>query len=213
MKNMKKLTLVTVTVLAALVGSFSAQAQSETRWGITAGLNINQIHFKQSDILNVDPGFTPQVGVTGEMIIPGIGFSVDASLLYSWRSGKVNYGERVVWDDLGLGKETVNMHYVDVPLRLKYKYSKLNGLENKVMPFVYAGPTFSFLAGKNLKDVNSYRTVSVLMSFGLGAELYKRLQISASYNFSIGETLRTRVLDENIAKNRCWTIQATYFIN
>ncbi len=208
---MKKLTIVAATLLATLIMGFTAQAQTETRWGFTAGLNMNNIHFKHSEILNVDMGFTPQAGITGEMIIPGVGFSVDASLLYSWRSGKVNYGERVVWNDLGLGKETVNMHYIDVPLRLKFKYSKLNGLENKVMPLVYAGPTFSFLAGKNLKETNSYRPVSVYMSLGVGAELYKRVQVSASYNFSIGETLRTRVLDENIAKNRCWTIQATYF--
>lgn len=192
--------------------SLSIYAQSETRWGITAGLNYNEIHFKQNDILNVTNGFGPQAGLTGEMIIPGVGFSVDGSVLYSMRSGKINYGERVVWHDLGLGNETCTLHYIDVPLRLKFKYHKLNGFEDKAMPMVFAGPTFSFLAGKNLQHVNTYRPVSVLLSMGLGAQLFKRWEVAVSYNFSIGETLRTRILDENNAKNRCWSIHATYYL-
>lgn len=210
--NMKKLTILAALLLASVVAGVSAYAQSETRWGVTAGLNYNTIHFKQSDILNVKGGFGPQVGVTGEMIIPGVGFSVDGSLLYSMRSSKINYGERVVWYEQGLRNETCNLHYLDMPLRLKFTYHNLNGFENKVMPMVFAGPTFSFLLAKNLKDVNTYRPVSVLMSMGLGAELFKRWQVGVSYNFSIGETLRTRVLDENNAKNRCWSIQATYYM-
>lgn len=210
--NMKKLTILAALLFASIVASVSTYAQTETRWGVSAGLNYNTIHFKQNDILNVKAGFGPQVGVTGEMIIPGVGFSVDGSLLYSMRSSKINYGERVVWYEEGLRNETCTMHYLDVPLRLKFKYHNLGGLENTVMPMAFAGPTFSFLCGKSLSDVNTYRPVSVLLSMGLGAELSKRWQVGVSYNFSVGETLRTRVLDENNAKNRCWSIHATYYI-
>lgn len=199
-------------MLMSLVASIKAYAQTETRWGVTAGLNYNLIHFKQSDILNVKHGFGPQIGLTGEMNIPGVGFAVDGSLLYSMRSSKINYGERVVWHDQGLGNETCLLHYLDMPLTLKFKYHNLDGFENTLMPMVAVGPTFSFLMAKNLKDVNTYRPVSVLLHLGIGAEIYKRLQVQFSYNFSIGETLRTRVLDENNAKNRCWTVTATYFM-
>ncbi|MCQ2288494.1 MAG: PorT family protein [Muribaculaceae bacterium] len=209
---MKRIKIMAMLVIAAIATSLTAQAQTETRWGVTAGLNYNEIHFKQSDILNVTRGFGPQVGLTGEMNIPGVGFSVDASMLYSMRSGKINYGERKVWESQGLGKENCIMHAIDVPLSLKFKYHNLDGFENKVMPMVSAGPTFSFLVGKNLQNVNTYRPVSVLMHMGVGAEIYKRLQVSVNYNFNVGETLRTRVLDENNAKNRCWSLVATYYL-
>lgn len=210
--TMKKFSILVVVALVSLMTSISAYAQTETRWGFTAGLNYNLIHFKQSDILNVDHGFGPQVGITGEMIIPGVGFSVDGSLLYSMRSSNIHYGERVVWYEQGLRNETCMMHTLDMPLSLKFKYHNLDGFENTVMPMVSVGPTFAFLLGKNLNNVNTYRPVSVLLHAGIGAELFKKVQVQFHYNFSIGETLRTRVLDENNAKNRCWSVTATYFM-
>ena len=210
---MKKISILTVIMLTALIASVKSHAQTESRWGVTAGINMNVTHFKQSDILPVDYGFGPQVGVTGEMIIPGVGFSVDGGLQYSMRSSTIHYGDRVVWYEQGLRNERCTMHYIDVPLSLKYTYRNLNGIENTVMPMVSVGPTFSFLAGKSLNNVNSYRPVSVLLHMGIGAELFKKVQVQAQYSFSIGETLRTRVLDENIAKNRCWSLIATYYFN
>ena len=207
---MKKISLFIVAVLALLY-SATASAQTETRWGVTAGANYNEIHFKQSDIMPVDKAFGPMVGLTGEMNIQGIGFGVDLSLLYSMRSGKLHYGDYKVWSSLGIGDETVRMHSIDVPLNLKFRWHKMDGFEDKLMPFVAVGPTFSFLVGSNLRDVNHYTPVSVIMHFGAGIELYRHLQLQGGFNFSIGQTLRTQLLDENIAKNRYWTLTATYF--
>lgn len=208
---MKKLNILVILVVA-MCATFKAQAQIDTRLGVTAGLNINKIHFKQNEILNVSKGIGPQLGITGEVNIPGVGFSLDGSLLYSMRSGKINYGERVVWADKGLGNEMCYMHYLDVPINLKFKYHNLNGFENTAMPMVLAGPTFSFLMGKNLANVNKYSPVSVYLRLGAGVELFKRVQVSANYYFSIGKSLQTQVLDENVAKNRCWNISATYYL-
>ena len=207
---MRKISLFIIAVLALLCGA-TASAQTETRWGVTAGANYNEIHFKQSDIMPVDKAFGPMVGLTGEMNIQGIGFGVDLSLLYSMRSGKLHYGDYKVWSSLGIGNETVRMHSIDVPLNLKFRWHKMNGFEDKLMPFVAVGPTFSFLVSSNLKDVNHYTPVSVIMHFGAGIELYRHLQLQGGFNFSIGQTLRTQLLDENIAKNRYWTLTATYF--
>ena len=209
---MKKFSILMLVAIATMVAGIKAQAQTETRLGITAGLNYNKMRFNQTDILNTTAGFGPQVGLTGEMNIPGVGFSVDGSLLYSMKSGKINYGERVAWHEQGLGNETCTMHYIDVPLRLKFKYHNLNGFENTLMPMLFAGPTFSFLVGNNLDKVNTYRPVSVLLQMGAGVELFKRWQISASYNFCVGATLKTRILDDNNAKNHGWNVSATYFL-
>ncbi|MBQ0115295.1 MAG: outer membrane beta-barrel protein [Bacteroidales bacterium] len=209
---MKRLATIALIVLTAIILTNESKAQNVTRWGVTAGANYNLIHFKDSKLLNVDHGWGPQAGITGEMEIAGAGFAVDGSVLYSMRTSNIHYGERIVWNSLGYGNENCTLHYVDVPLSLKFKYHKLNGFEDKIMPMIAAGPTFSFLAAKNLPDVNSYKPVSILVHLNVGCEIYKRLQISAGYNFSVGETLHTRLLDENVAKNRCWSLTATWFI-
>lgn len=207
---MKRIFLL-LAIAAAILTSNTATAQTETRLGATIGANFNTTHFKQNNFLTVDCGVGPMAGITGEMNIAGVGFALDASLLYSLRTSKIHYGDYTVWSSAGLGNETCRMHYIDLPINLKFKYHKLNGVENTIMPIVFAGPTFSFLAGKNLTQHNQYKTVSVLMHMGLGAEICRRWQINCSYSFSIGESLRTKVLDENIAKNRCWNVSATYF--
>jgi len=201
-----------ILVACALLSTISAQAQPERRWGVTVGGNYNEIHFKQSDIFESDRMFAPSVGLTGDLMIPGVGFGVDASLLYTMRQGKVHFGDRQIWSSLGIENQTVRLHYIDVPINLKFRYSKLNGVENTIMPLIYAGPTFSFLAGHNkVNDALNYTTVSVLLHFGIGCELFNRIQISGGYSFSIGQNLSTKLLDQHVAKHRTWFVQATYF--
>ncbi len=207
--TMKKTALL---IAAILVTSVAAMAQTTSRWGITAGANFNEIHFKQHDIVPVSRMCGPQVGVTGEMNFGGIGFGVDGSLLYTLKQGKVNYGDRTMWTAVGAGKETVSMHYIDVPLHLKFKYNRLGGLETSFMPLVYVGPQFSFLPFASHKDLNSYPPVNVYLDMGVGCEIVERLQIRGGYNFSIGQSFHTKLLDENVAKNRAWYVNLTWFL-
>ena len=196
-----------VTLFTAL----TAQAQPQRRWGITVGGNYNEIHFKQNDIFASDRMFGASAGLTGEMMLPGIGFGVEASLLYTLRQGKVHFGDKTAWSSLGMENQAVRLHYIDVPLNLKYRYSNMGGVENTIMPFAFVGPTFSFLAGHNkVNDALSYTTVNVLLHMGIGFELFRKVQISGGYSFSVGENLRTKLLDEHAAKHRTWFVQATY---
>jgi hypothetical protein len=147
------------------------------------------------------------------MMIPGVGFGVDASILYTMRQGKVHFGDKLAWNSQGIETQAVRLHYIDVPLNLKFRYSNLGGLESTLMPFIYAGPTFSFLAGHNkVGDALKYTTVNVLLHAGIGVELFNRVQISGGFSFSVGQNLGTKLLDEHVAKHRTWFVQATYFI-
>ncbi len=205
----KRILAIAVSVLALSVTAF---AQTSTRWGVTLGGNYNQIHFKQSDIVKVDRGFGPVVGLNGEMNIPGLGFAIDASILYSMYSSKIHFGDWKVWNSAGLNTKTVMMHNIDIPLNLKLKYSKLNGFENTLKPMIYFGPTFSInVAGTNSSDHLKYNGMNTMLHFGVGMELFNRFQVSGEYSFAIGESMRTRVLDENVAKNRCWSLVLTYY--
>ena len=187
---MKKISILIITLLLATA---AATAQTSSRWGITAGANFNEVHFKQSDIVPSKRAWGPQLGVT-------------------LKQGKVNYGDRTMWESLGAGNETLSMHYLDVPLHLKLKWRRLNGLETTFMPLVYVGPQFSFLVGANHRDLNSYPPVNVYLDMGLGFELMERWQLRAGYNFSIGQSFHTKLLDDNVAKNRTWYVNLTWFL-
>jgi len=206
---MKKIALL---IAAMLLTATVSVAQTSSRWGVTAGLNINEVHFKQTDIVPSSRMCGPQIGVTGEMNFSGIGFGIEGSVLYSLKQGKVNYGDRTMWAAVGAGDETVSMHYIDVPIHLKFKYNRLGGFESTLMPIVYAGPQFSFLPYANHKELNSYPPVNVYLDMGLGCEIMERVQLKAGYNFSIGQSFHTKLLDENVAKNRTWYFNVTWFL-
>jgi hypothetical protein len=206
---MQQFTLLLATLLLMAA---TATAQTTSRWGITAGATINEVHFKQHDIVPSTRAWGPQLGVTGEMNFSGIGFGVEASALYTLKQGKVNYGEKTVWSSIGAGNETVSMHYLDVPLHLKFKWHRLGGLESTIMPLAYFGPQFSFLMHGNHGDLNKYTPVSVYLDMGIGCELKERIQLRGGYNFSIGQSFHTKMLDENVAKNRTWYFNVTYFL-
>ena len=199
-------------IAAMLIASTAAMAQTNSRWGITAGANFNEVHFKQTDIVPCKRAWGPQLGVTGEMNFSGIGFGVEGSALYSLKQGKVNYGDRVMWSSVGAGNEMISMHYLDVPLHLKFKYHNLGGTETTIMPLLYVGPQFSFLLGGNHRELNSYTRVNVYLDMGLGCELIERLQLRAGYNFSVGQSFHTKLLDDNVAKNRTWYFNVTWFL-
>lgn len=206
---MKRITLLITAVLLTCAASM---AQTTSRWGITAGATINEVHFKQHDIVPNKRAVGPQLGVTGEMNFSGIGFGVEGSLLYTLKQGKVNYGERTIWESQGFGDEMVSMHYLDVPLHLKFKYNRLGGAESTIMPMVFVGPQFSFLMHGNHGNINKYSPVSVYLDMGLGCELMERVQLRGGYNFSIGQSFHTKMLDENVAKNRTWYFNVTWFL-
>ena len=206
---MKKIILFITTLLIATA---AASGQTTSRWGITAGATINEVHFKQHDIVPSKRAVGPQLGVTGEMNFSGIGFGVEGSLLYTLKQGKVNYGERTIWESQGFGDEMVSMHYLDVPLHLKFKYNRLGGAESTIMPMVFVGPQFSFLMHGNHGNINKYSPVSVYLDMGLGCELMERVQLRGGYNFSIGQSFHTKILDENVAKNRTWYFNVTWFL-
>ncbi len=197
--------------LLFIISATCAPSYAQSRWGVTLGGNYNEIHFKQTDIFPVDKSFGFTGGVSGELMFSGVGFGFGSALLYTQRRGTLHLGDKKVWSSNGIGTEDCTLHYLDIPIDLKFRYRNMQGFENTLAPMVFAGPMFSFLVGhSNVADALKYKTLNVMMRLGAGFELFNKVQIAGSYNFSIGEALRTKVLDDNIAKNRCWTVTATY---
>lgn len=184
---MKKIILVLMTIVLG----FGANA--ELRWGPTASVNFNTFHWKEP-LLETHLQTAFDAGIMTEIMIPGIGFGVDAGLTYGMRRARVNFGEWEVWKSQGYGNENVILHTINIPLHLRFKYTRLEGIEETIAPLAYAGPVFQFNVGSNCGALeNPFGTVA--LDFGLGCELFQKYQISVGYLWGVSYCVRTKVLE------------------
>lgn len=193
--------------LIALLLVFSAvfTCSAEFRWGPTAGINVSSLFWKQKLVeTNQTCGFN--AGVMGEIMIPGIGFGVDFGLRYSYRGAKVHFGQKEIWASSGYGTENVMFHTIQIPVNLRFKWTRMEGLEHYIAPFAYAGPLFNFNVATNDVPAIEYPTGSVGLQFGLGLELLERYQISAGYLWGLSYDCRTVKLDNFSARTQGWQV-------
>lgn len=197
--------IITVIALCAAIG-----VNAQFRWGATAGVNFNDLKFKQ-DLFTVDRAVGESAGVRAEMMFPGIGFGIDLGLMYEQRGATLHMGEKLLWESQGYGNERLYIHYIDIPFHLKFKYTRLQGLEDYVAPFVFGGPTFGIQAGHSKCKAIDFSGGEIALVVGGGVELYKRWQLSASYTWGMTYALKTVQLKDFSAQNRTWDIRVTYF--
>lgn len=212
---MKRLTAPIIALLLFILGTASASAQF--RYAPVVGININDLKFKQ-DLFTVDKTVSFQAGIMGELMFPGIGFGMDFGLLYNQMGARTDLGEREIWASSGFGRENVRLHVIQIPVHLRFKWTRMNGLEDYIAPFVYGGPDFGILAGHskypgNPGEENPYKFTGgdLGLTCGGGAELWKKWQISLQYTWGMTYLLKTRKLDNLSAQNRQWSVRVAYF--
>lgn len=196
---MKKILLFFIASLVTLTAS------AEFRFGPMAGINGSSLYWKQ-DLVTTHYKIGGSAGILGELMIPGIGFGVDIGLRYQLNGAKVNFGERPVWsgEPYHLGNEDVWFHTIQIPLNLRFKYTRLDGLERIVAPFVYAGPVFSFNVASNGIKAIEYPGGTVDIQVGAGVELWEHLQVSGGYYWGVSYQVRTLQLDNFSARPQGW---------
>ena len=205
---MKKLLL--SAIVAALAVLTPATANAEMRWAGTAGVGVSSLTFKQ-DLVPVTNAVTYSAGVTGELIFPGIGIGIDLGLLYNQQGANVDLGSREVWKWLGYGNEHVYIHTINIPLHLRWKYTRLNGVEDKIAPLIFGGPEFGIQVAHGGCDAFKYSGGDMGLTCGIGAELFKRWQVTASYTWGMTYVLKTKLLDNFSARSRQWNVRISYF--
>ncbi len=200
---MKKLVL----ALMAIVISLGANA--ELRWGPTASVNFNTFHWKEPLLdTHLRTGF--DAGIMTEVMIPGIGFGVDAGLTYGMRSARVNFGQWEIWNCDGFGNDNVVLHTVNIPLHLRFKYTRLEGIEETIAPLVFAGPVFAFNVAGNCKALEQ-PVGTVSLDFGLGCELFQKFQVSVGYLWGLSYATRTVKLENLSARADGFRVNFAYF--
>lgn len=201
--------LYAISIIAIALAFIPTGISAQFRWGATAGGNLSTLTFKQ-DLVEINRTVGYSAGVIGEFMFPGIGFGIDLGLLYNQKGAKVNLGEKRVWSSLGYGDERVYLHYVQIPLHLRFKWTRMNGIEDIIAPFVFGGPDFTILAAHGGCKAFDYAAGELGLSAGGGVELFKHYQISFSYNWGMTYALKTKLLDNFSARNREWNIRLSY---
>lgn len=205
---MKRNIRIAALLLLALVWIVPA-ARAEFRWGPTAGAVFSNLHFKQ-DLMQVDGAAGPTVGVAGEMMFPGIGFGIDVSALYSMQGATLHLGERHIWAVDGFGTRRSYLHTLSIPVDLRFKWTRMNGLEDYIAPYVFGGPVFDFHFAHNDIDAMKYAVGSVGLQAGFGVELKKQWQIQGSYVWGMTYAMKAVKLIDYSAKSSYWTVRITY---
>ncbi len=196
------------SLLVALVAIFSfGHASADFRWGIKAGLNFNNLDYKNFENSITDPGNRTgwQAGLMAEFTIPIVNIGADLSLLYSRQNLNKVYDET--------GKEIyTNKDFIDIPLNLKWKIG-LPVVGNIISPIIYTGPDFLFALNKNTISDFKENKCEVGWNVGLGVELLKHLQVQAGYCFGLNsvaeKTIGTDAQDLKVKKNY-WSVSAAY---
>lgn len=188
----------------------SRPAVAQFRYGPTAGIDITTLKFKQN-LIDVDKSVGYQAGIQCEMMFPGIGFGLDFGLMYEQRGATVNLGQKEIWSTLGFGKERSYLHNISIPIDLRFKWTRMNGLEDYIAPYVFGGPVVSFLVAHNKNDVYDYAGGDLGVQAGFGFELLKNWQIQASYTWGMTYALKTKLLDDFSARSRIWSVRVVRF--
>lgn len=201
--SMRKIFLTLIILLTAV------SASAEFRWGPTAGINISTLHWKQ-DLITTKTGVGVNAGIMGEIMIPGIGFGIDVALKYAMHESKVNFGEKYVWSSDGFGNENVMFHTLQIPLNLRFKWTRMNGIEHYIAPLAYAGPVFTFNLATSKLSCIEHPEGSFALQCGIGAELFEKFQITGGYLWGLSYDVRTVKLDNFSARNSGWQINLAW---
>lgn len=204
---MKKLIFIITLVIASIALPNVANAQF--RYGPTAGLTISNLNFKQ-DLMTVKSVQGFSAGIMGELMFPGIGFGVDFGLGYEMLGAKTNLGEKPMWSTQGYEDPRIFLHYISIPLHLRFKYARLNGFEDYLAPLVYVGPNFGIRAGHSKCEAYDFSGGDLSIDFGVGAEIMRNWQVSACYQWGLTYALKAKILTGFSARNSVWNIRVAY---
>ena len=190
-------------VAAVAIFASALPAEAQFKFGLKAGVAVNGIHFDE-DMFKSDncAGFTG--GAMIEFTVPVLGLGLDASVMYVRRNSEWLENNQITTD---------NRSYIDIPVNLKWKINipLINAIAR---PYLTTGPSFSFLTSKKaLEDAYKNSSFDTAWNFGLGVELFKKVQVGA--NYGIGLTKARKAVDVTgtgavEGRNKYWTITAAY---
>ena len=213
MKTLKQLFSVALLSVAMLAGSAQqANAASPLRFGLKAGVTINEMKFNESAFSSANrSGFTG--GAMLQFIAPIINLGFDASVMYTHRSSRV-YFDAPAGGDVDDATLNVSRDYIEIPVNFRYNLG-LPVIGQFVTPFLTTGPDFSFLiSNQNVKNAWNNKKFDVAWNFGFGVKIVDKVELAASYGLGLKDSASgdSSLYGANPVdgKNRFWTVTAAW---
>lgn len=208
MKFAKRILLIALTAVL----SFGV-ANAEFRFGVRAGMNVNKLSSNIETFMDKENSCGWNAGLTVEYTVPIIGIGVDASVLYSRMNNAVSDKVYDISYSDGLTKDEGNLYgknFIEIPINIKYKFN-IPAVASIIKPYIFTGPSFALKLDKNILDSYKTKTCQVAWNVGLGLELIRHLQVSASYGFGINNIASGWVQATDLkVRNNYWTIGVGY---
>ena len=207
MKKVFSLALLALTVFF----SIPAHADEPLKIGVKAGLNVSDFHFS-SEVFDKSNQIGWFIGPTVKFTLPIVGLGMDASVLYDYRSAKLNYATV---------EQTVKQQQLSIPVNLRYSI----GLGGTANIFFFGGPQIAFNVGDkdyqwNKSSNYALKNSNFSVNLGFGVTALRHLQVSANYNIACGNTAdvtwktatdaATSIFHKN-SRNSSWQLGIAYF--
>lgn len=200
MKSIKTLLIIAIATI-----SITFPAKAQFHFGIQAGIMANDLKFSDGLLDSSNRiGFTG--GITGQVDIAA--FAIQASLMYAHRTSDVGptKGDTT--------KSPFAKDYLTLPIHFKLNMG-LPGLKNILRPFIFTGPSFSYLLSS--RDDNGYpisfKKGDIDWDFGFGADIVKHIQLTVGYGLGVTKAAQWigtgDSFDTNVRQNS-WTITLGY---
>lgn len=208
MKKVFSLALLALTVLF----SIPAHADEPLKIGVKAGLNVSDFHFS-SEVFDKSNQTGWFIGPTVKFTLPIVGLGMDASVLYDYRSAKLNYATV---------EQTVKQQQLSIPVNLRYSI----GLGGTANIFFFGGPQIAFNVGDkdyqwNKSSNYALKKSNFSVNLGFGVTALRHLQVSANYNIACGNTAdvtwktatdaATSIFHKKSSRNSSWQLGIAYF--
>lgn len=208
MKKVFSLALLALTVFF----SIPAHADEPLKIGVKAGLNVSDFHFS-SEVFDKSNQIGWFIGPTVKFTLPIVGLGMDASVLYDYRSAKLNYATV---------EQTVKQQQLSIPVNLRYSIG-LGGTGNI---FFFGGPQIAFNVGDkdyqwNKSSNYALKNSNFSVNLGFGVTALRHLQVSANYNIACGNTAdvtwktatdaATSIFHKKSSRNSSWQLGIAYF--
>lgn len=208
MKKVFSLALLALTVFF----SIPAHADEPLKIGVKAGLNVSDFHFS-SEVFDKSNQTGWFIGPTVKFTLPIVGLGMDASVLYDYRSAKLNYATV---------EQTVKQQQLSIPVNLRYSI----GLGGTANIFFFGGPQIAFNVGDkdyqwNKSSNYALKNSNFSVNLGFGVTALRHLQVSANYNIACGNTAdvtwktatdaATSIFHKKSSRNSSWQLGIAYF--
>ncbi|MGP1492489.1 MAG: porin family protein [Prevotella fusca] len=208
MKKVFSLALLALTVFF----SIPAHADEPLKIGVKAGLNVSDFHFS-SEVFDKSNQTGWFIGPTVKFTLPIVGLGMDASVLYDYRSAKLNYATV---------EQTVKQQQLSIPVNLRYSI----GLGGTANIFFFGGPQIAFNVGDkdyqwNKSSNYALKKSNFSVNLGFGVTALRHLQVSANYNIACGNTAdvtwktateaATSIFHKKSSRNSSWQLGIAYF--